>query len=431
MRETYSMSDALDHARDFADFIVDSPTSYHAAAEVAERLIDAGYVDQSETDSWDASPGGHVVVRDGAVIAYRVPDQLTDEPSFRIVGAHTDSPGFKLKPNPDHVTEGWRQVGAEVYGGPLLNSWLDRDLGVAGRVLFTDGRTYLTSTRALLRIPQLAPHLDRSVNESLHLDRQRHMMPVLGLMSHSSGDVLSLLAAYLQKSSDDIDGHDLFLVPTEPPAVLGADGELFASWRLDNLSSVHAGLVALLQAEPADGCVEVLACFDHEEIGSASRSGAGGTFLSEVLRRTMRALGVDGDERHRMFARSWIVSADAGHSVHPNYPEYHDPDARPVAGDGPLLKINASQRYTTEGPGEHMWAEACRAADVPWQPFVSNNAVSCGSTIGPITATRLGIRSIDVGIPLLSMHSARELCAVDDLLWLAGALEAFFSNRIG
>lgn len=408
---------------DLAAFVSASPSSYHAAAEVARRLAAAGFAEQAETEPW--APGGaRFVVRDGAVIAWRVPDAPVAAAGFRIVGAHTDSPGFKLKPQPSAYAFGWSQAGMEVYGGPLLNSWLDREFGLAGRVVTRSGDVRLVSTPAWLRIPQVAPHLDRSVNDSLHLDRQVQLKPVFGT---ASLDILAAVAGSLGLHSDEIDSHDLFAAVSEPPAVIGVTGEFLASPRLDNLSSVHAGLVALTAA-PASDQVQVLACFDHEEIGSGSRSGASGPFLESVLRRIAAALGWDGDAWHRALAASFVISADAGHAIHPNYPQLHDPDHRPTVNAGPLLKVNANQRYTTEGPSAARWLRICRAAGVPTQPFVSNNSVPCGSTIGPLTATRLGIESVDVGIPLLSMHSARELCGVADPAWLAGALEAFYSG---
>jgi len=282
----------------------------------------------------------------------------------------------------------------------------------------------LVSTESWLRIPQLAPHLDRSVNEGLHLDRQAHLKPIYAT---GAGDLLAGVAANLGVHADEIDGFDLFAAVSEAPAVIGLAKEFLASPRLDNLSSVHAGLVALLAAEAADQ-VQVLACFDHEEIGSDSRSGAAGPFLEDVLGRLAAALGWDGDARSVAIAKSFMISADAGHSLHPNYPGLHDPDHQPVLNAGPLLKVNANQRYTTEGPGTARWLRICREAGVPTQPFVSNNSVPCGSTIGPLSATRLGIESIDVGVPLLSMHSARELCGVADAAWLAAALGAFYSG---
>lgn len=410
-----------DHIADLAAFVSASPSSYHAAAEVARRLEEAGFSRQHEDDAWQPT-GAHYVLRDGAVVAYRVPGQ--EASGFRIVGAHTDSPGFKLKPDPSAYAYGWSQAAMEVYGGPLLNSWLDREFGLAGRVVTRDGQVHLLSTPAWLRIPQVAPHLDRSVNEQLRLDKQVHLKPVFAL---GAGDILAAVAGQLGVHREEIDGHDLFAAVTEPPATIGVAGEFFASWRLDNLSSVHAGLVGLLGAAASDE-IQVLACFDHEEIGSASRSGAQGPLLESVLRRIGASLDWDVDAYERALARSVIISADAGHAVHPNYPQLHDPDHRPALNAGPLLKVNANQRYTSEAPGSALWMRVCRAAGVPTQPFVSNNAVPCGSTIGPLTATRLGITSVDVGIPLLSMHSARELAGVADPGWLAGALGAFYEG---
>ncbi|MDQ7991191.1 MAG: M18 family aminopeptidase [Propionicimonas sp.] len=409
---------------DLADFVVASPSSYHAAAEVARRLAAAGFTEQREADPWDASPGGRYLLRDGAVVAWRIPSGTAGPTGFRIVGAHTDSPGFKLKPDPSSYAFGWSQAGMEVYGGPLANSWLDREFGLAGRVVDRAGEVHLVRTPAWLRIPQVAPHLDRSVNEKLSLDRQVHLKPVAGL---GSVDLLAAVAGSLGMHRDEIDGHDLFAYVTEAPAVIGVAGEFLASARLDNLSSVHAGTLALLAAGDSDQ-IAVLACFDHEEIGSVSRSGAEGPVLENVLTRIAASLGWGVDGYHRALAASAVVSADAGHAVHPNYPQLHDPDHRPLLNSGPLLKVNANQRYTSEGPSTALWLRVCRAAGVPTQPFVSNNAVPCGSTIGPITASRLGITSVDVGIPLLSMHSARELCGVQDPGYLAGALTAFFGG---
>jgi aspartyl aminopeptidase len=414
---------AAEHILDLAAFVAESPSSYHAAAEVARRLNEGGFVEQRETEPWRGKTCGYVI-RDGAVIAWRLPAAPDAAVGFRIVGAHTDSPGFKLKPQPSAYAFGFSQAAMEVYGGPLLNSWLDREFGLAGRVILRSGEVRLVSTGAWLRIPQLAPHLDRGVNEALHLDKQVHLKPIYAM---GAGDLLAALAGSLDAHADEIDGFDLFAAVAEAPAVIGLTSEFFASPRLDNLSSVHAGLTGLL-ATPSSDQVQVLACFDHEEIGSSSRSGASGPFLEDVLGRIATSLGWDADERAVAIARSFMISADAGHSLHPNYPGLHDPDHQPVLNSGPLLKINANQRYTTEGPGTARWLRICRTAGVPTQPFVSNNSVPCGSTIGPLSATRLGIESIDVGVPLLSMHSARELCGVEDVAWLGAALAAFYAG---
>ncbi|NUL44802.1 M18 family aminopeptidase [Cellulosimicrobium funkei] len=459
--------DLPEYLQDLADYVMASPSSYHAAAEVARRLEAAGYVRVTEAADFPAEPGGYVLVRDGAVMAWRIPDvgPITSTPVFRILGAHTDSPTFKLKPKPSTSREGWLQAGVEVYGGPLLNSWLDRELCFAGRMVTVDGREHLVRTGPIARFPQLAIHLDREVNSGLTLDRQQHMNPIWGVAADGASNLLAVLARTAGLDADAVAGFDVVMADTQVPAVFGAAGELFASGRLDNLSSVHAGLMAMesMTTPPslsvdlgwvpdgnthpkstenvggvvADGVagehsgapvIPVLAAFDHEELGSASRSGAAGPVLEDVLRRVLDALGVSGQGAARSFAGSWLLSADAGHLVHPNYAERHDPVNHPRPNGGPLLKINGNQRYSTDAAGAAAFARWCGVAGVPFQEFVSNNGVPCGSTIGPISATRLGIRTVDVGIGLLSMHSAREMCGAEDPARLARAVTAFYEG---
>ena len=417
------------YVADFADFIRDSPSSYHAAAAVAARLEADGFERLDERDEWPAGPGRRVVVRDGAVIAWVQPEAATATSPYRILGAHTDSPSFKLKPNPTSASDGFLQAGVEVYGGPLLNSWLDRELELAGRIVTRDGVEHLVRTGPMLRIPQLAIHLDRDVTKSLTLDKQRHLQPVWGSAADAPGADLLAEAARDAGVTDpgEVAGHDLFLADTQPPARFARGGGLFAAGRMDNLASVYAGLVALLAAAVDTAHMSVLAAFDHEEIGSASRSGATGPFLEDVLARISAGLGADGTDRRRAFADSWLLSSDTGHAVHPNYSERHDPGNRPVLGGGPLLKLNANQRYASDAVGSALWARVCEQAGVSTQAFVSNNSIPCGTTIGPLSAARLGIRTVDVGAPLLSMHSARELAHVDDLAGLASAVTAFFA----
>jgi len=414
-----------DHLGDLAAFIAASPSSFHAAHEAARRLEAAGFSRLDETREWPAGASRRFVVRDGAVIAWVQPQTAVGESPFRIVGTHTDSPGFKLKPKPSTAAHGFLQAGVEVYGGPLYNSWLDRELEFAGRLVDLEGTEHLVRTGPFLRIPQLAVHLDRQVNDGLRLDPQQHLNPVYGLGDLSTGDVVGHLAGLAGIRPTDVAGYDIVVADTQPGAVFGLDGAFFAAGRMDNLVSVHAGLAAVIAAPLEAGHVSVFAAFDHEEVGSETRSGAAGPFLADVLARIGDGLGATPSQTLRALAGSWCFSADAGHSVHPNYAERHDPVNRPVMGRGPLLKINAKQRYATDAHGAAEWAKACTAAGVDYQEFVSNNAVPCGSTIGPLTATRLGIRTVDVGIPLLSMHSARELCAVGDPAALAAVLTAF------
>lgn len=416
---------------DYVHFLADSPSPYHAAHLVAQRLENLGFSRQDETAAWDATPGGHVMVRGGAVMAWVVPENISDTSGFRIVGAHTDSPAFTLKPSPQTTTaDGWGQIEVEVYGGMIMNSWLDRELCVAGRLILASGEEILVRTAPLARIPQLAIHLNRGVNESLHLDPQKHLHPVWTVDTPDASLMDTIAQAAGLDNANDVVSFDLICVPSQGPATFGADSQFVASGRQDNLSSVHPGLCALedlaRQGLPSDGDILVFSCFDHEEIGSESRTGAAGPILEDVLRRTAFALGRDEDGYARMIASSTCVSADAAHSIHPNYPEVHDPSHHPVMGRGPILKINAKQRYATNGVGMALWKRACDAAGVPTQNFVSNNASPCGTTIGPITATRLGIETVDVGVGLLSMHSAREMSHVADHLGLRKVLAAYW-----
>ena len=429
-----ALSDAA-YTAGLIDFVVASPTSYHAAASAAVRLGAAGLSAVDETRPWDAGlPRRGYTVRDGAIIAWILPERCGERAGFRIVGAHTDSPALKLKPRAAMVRDGIQVLDVEIYGGPLLNSFLDRDLGLAGRLVTRDGDVRLVRTGPIARVAQVAPHLDRSVNDSLHLDRQAHLLPLWSLDDDGArpDDPERYLCGLAGIEADRLAFHDILTFPTEPPARFGRHGEFLASSRLDNLSSVHAALAALesiargTARDGETGDPIVLVANDHEEVGSQTRSGAGGPFLETVLGRLAGALGVDGDARAAMLARSVCVSADAGHAVHPGYPHLHDPAVRPALNRGPLIKINAQQRYATDAVGTAVWLRACDAAGVPVQSFVSNNAVPCGTTIGPITATRLGITTVDVGQALLSMHSQREMCGVADGPWLARAMRAFW-----
>lgn len=422
---------SVEHILDLRDFIAASPSSFHAAHEAGRRLSAAGFTQLSEAEEWPAA-GKHFVIRDGAIMAWITPANAGPLTPFNILGAHTDSPSFKLKPKPTTGRFGWLQAGVEVYGGPLLNSWLDRELQLAGRLVCLDGTEHLVASGAIMRFPQLAIHLDRTANDGLTLDRQNHMNPVWGQGDPSEADLLGLLAAKVGIDPATIGGFDILAADTQAGQIFGANDEFFAAGRMDNLTSVHAGLQALIAASTqADlAVIPVLAAFDHEEIGSGSRSGACGPILEDILVRVSDGLGASVSERRRAFATSFCVSADAGHAVHPNYSERHDPTNKPVLGGGPLLKINANQRYATDATGAAIWAMLSEKAAAPYQEFVSNNDVPCGSTIGPLTATRLGIRTVDVGTPLLSMHSARELCGVEDPYSLSRIVEVFFVTAV-
>ncbi len=421
------------HTDDLMTFLAASPSPYHAVANAAERLEKAGFRQVVETDAWDGTSGGKYVLRGGAIIAWYVPEGAAPHTPYRIVGAHTDSPNLRVKPLPDTGGHGWRQVAVEVYGGPLMNSWLDRDLGLAGRLTLRDGSTRLVNVdRPLLRVPQLAIHLDRSVSaEGLKLDKQRHLQPIWGL-GHDvrDGDLIAFLEETADLPAGDVTGWDLMVHSVEPPAYLGRDRELVAGPRMDNLLSVHAGAAALAAAASSGDLpyVPVLAAFDHEENGSQSDTGADGPLLGTVLERSVLARGGTFEDRARALAGTVCLSSDTGHAVHPNYAERHDPTHHPRVNGGPILKVNVNNRYATDGSGRAVFAAACEKADVPFQSFVSNNSMPCGTTIGPITAARHGIRTVDIGVAILSMHSARELCGAEDPLLLTRALTAFLEG---
>lgn len=424
------------HTDDLMSFLAASPSPYHAVANAAERLRQAGFREVAETDAWEGGSGGRYVLRGGAIIAWYVPENAAPHTPFRIIGAHTDSPNLRVKPRPDSGAHGWRQIAVEIYGGPLMNSWLDRDLGLAGRLTLRDGSTRLVNVdRPLLRIPQLAIHLDRTVStDGLKLDKQRHLQPLWGLGDDvRDGDLIAFLEQEAGLPTGSVVGWDLMTHSVEPPAYLGRDRELVAGPRMDNLLSVHAGTAALAAVASGEQAgtlpyIPVLAAFDHEETGSQSDTGADGPLLGTVLERSVHARGGTLEDRARAFAGTVCLSSDTGHAVHPNYAERHDPTHHPRAGSGPILKVNVNNRYATDGSGRAVFAAACEKAGVPFQSFVSNNSMPCGTTIGPITAARHGIKTVDIGVAILSMHSARELCAADDPFLLANALAAFLEG---
>jgi len=415
--------DPIDDLRAFLD---DSPSPYHAARTATARLLDAGFIELELGTAWSDLPDAGFVLDGGSVVAWRAQADAAGVTPFRLAGAHTDSPCLRVKPRPDDGFVGWKQLNIEVYGGILNNSWLDRDLGVAGALTMADGSNRLVDVhRGVARVPQLAVHLDRSVNDGLKLDPQQHLRPVWGAGHPVDGEFAAWIAE--QAGCDEPAFWDLCLYDVQPAALIGGDESLLASGRLDNQVSCWAATSALIAAEPTDA-IAMIVLNDHEEVGSASTTGAAGPLLERVMERHVTARGGSRDDFLRALAGSLCVSADNAHAVHPNYVERHDPDHRPIVNGGPAIKINSNQRYATSPSTAAAFRRACDAAGVPRQVFVSRNNMPCGSTIGPITATRLGIATVDVGVPQLSMHSARELCGVDDPQSLMQALATLFNG---
>jgi aspartyl aminopeptidase len=431
----------LDAARRLLAFCDASPSPYHACATAAAMLGEAGFTRVGEDASWSGEPGRWFVVRGGSLVAWATARGHEPASGFRIVGAHTDSPNLRIKPRPDVSRAGVRQLGVEAYGGVLLTSWLDRDLGLSGRVAVRRNGSgaavrLLRVDRAVCAIPQLAIHLDRDVNTGgLVVDAQNHLTPLWGLGGADDGEgFTAFVAKELGVAAADVLGWDLMLHDLAPGALVGRDDELIGSGRLDNLASCWAAVEALCDTagpgddgRPAEGPVPVVALFDHEEIGSTSDRGAASSLLPTVLERSVLARGGEPDAFHRALARSACLSADMAHATHPNYTDRHDPEHGIALGGGPVLKLNANVRYASDAPGIALVALAAEQADVPLQRFAMRSDLPCGSTIGPITAARLGITTVDVGMPQLAMHAAREHAGSRDAGPYRALLAAFLA----
>ena len=423
---------------DLMRFLEASPTPYHAVESAQLRLTAAGFQAISEQADWSRlAPGKYHFVRgDSALVAFVVPQEQAL--AARLVGAHTDSPNLRLKSKTAWSKEGYLQLGAEPYGGVLLSSWLDRDLALAGRVIVhTEHGTETRLVRlnnVLVRVPQLAIHLDREVNErGLVLNKQEHLHPVLGLGDGERAKTLleALCAEAAGVSPGQVVQHELMLFDTTPPALGGLNKEFIYSARLDNLAMCHAAVTALIACgdRPAANTIPLVVLFDHEEVGSESAYGAGSPLLANVLERLVSSQGGSREDFLRLITRSVCISADMGHAVHPNYADRHDARHRPVLNGGPVIKVNTQQRYATCVHTAAMFANVCQEAGIPVQYYAHRSDLPCGSTIGPITAAQLGIRTVDIGNPMLSMHSIREMGGSQDPIWRTQALQAFFTRN--
>jgi len=415
---------------DLFAYIDASPSPFHVVESTASRLIDAGFTELVETQHFADVEGKHFVKRGGAIVAWVRAAGAEPATPMRLVGAHTDSPNLRIKPRPDTTRAGYCQLGVEVYGGALLNSWLDRDLGISGRVVLSrehDRPRLLKIDRPLLRVAQLAIHLDRDVNDGLKLDRQKHLSPIWAEDSGSSGSFMPFIAAELGVDPGSVVAFDLMAHDVTPSTRLGRSQEFYAAPRIDNLASCHAATTAItrIDAETNAAFMAVMCLFDHEEVGSTSSTGADGAFLPSILERIVARVGGDREALLRSVANSWCVSADGAHAIHPNYMDRYEPDHHVVLNGGPVVKINNNVRYATDGPGLAMFAAVCEAAGVGMQSYVHRTNLACGSTIGPLTSANLGMRTVDVGSAQLSMHSAREMGGTRDPAQLAAALHSF------
>ncbi len=417
-------------------FLQASPTPFHATYNLVQSLTEAGFQTLTEADAWRLDqPGKYLVTRnDSSMVAFILGEEDMLQQGFRMFGAHTDSPCLKVKPQPDRVMLGYYQLGVEVYGGALLNPWFDRDLSLAGRVSFLNksGRidhALVDFSKPIATIPSLAIHLDREANKERSINAQLHLPPLIAQVEEAgeSPSFKDLLLAHLveQLRRSDVEkvlDYELFFYDTQPPAMIGMDDEFIAAARLDNLLSCYVGLQALLAADGKHSVI--LVCNDHEEVGSASCCGAQGPFLRSVLERICG----DNETLTRVIERSVLISADNAHGVHPNYPDKHEENHGPLLNRGPVIKLNANQRYATNSATSALVRHLGEQAGVPLQSFVTRSDMGCGSTIGPITATELGVKTLDIGVPTFAMHSIRELAGSEDALMLRQLAERFFNS---
>jgi len=422
-------------------FLAASPTAVHAVFEAARRLTDAGFKPLSEQEAWKLKPGdAFFVVRGGSsLVAGVVGKKPPVKNGFRLVGAHTDVPALRLKPRDRYANEGYLQLGVEVYGGPILATWLDRDLTLAGRLVVRDKSGGLCELpvrldRPMCRIPSLAIHLNRQVNDDgLKLDQQKHLPPIFGLGDQERlevGVLPQMLAEAAGVEADAVVEYRLDLVDAQPPALGGVENEFVFARGIDNLVSCFAALEALCALPRPLETTAVIALFDSEEVGSNTARGAASTFLDVALERLCAAGKSPREDFQRALARSILVSADGAHAVHPNYADRHDPRHKPALNRGPVIKVNAGERYATTVATQAYLQECAELAGIPVQHFVQRSDLPCGTTIGPISATRLGVATVDVGAPMLSMHSIRETTGASDTRLLAELLAAHLGGEV-
>lgn len=414
------------------DFLQASPTPFHAVSNMAAQLEKHGFIALAMDEAWNLQAGQryYCTRNDSSIVAFVHGRQALPDSGIRMVGAHTDSPCLKVKPRPELHQQGYLQLGVEVYGGVLLNPWFDRDLSLAGRVTYTTAEHKLRSclinfAKPMAVIPSLAIHLDRDVNANRSINPQQDIPPLVCLANPGEKRLFKeLLVAQMKiehpgQVVEEVLDHELSFYDTQPPAIIGLNDEFIASARLDNLASCYLGLQALLQAE--DDFTSMLICNDHEEVGSQTAVGAQGPMVKDILAR----LVPDNEERARMLERSLLISADNAHGVHPNYADRHDRNHGPKLNAGPVIKVNANQRYATNSETSALFQHLCAEGSIAVQHFVSRSDMGCGSTIGPLTASALGVATLDVGIPTFAMHSIRELAGTKDAYSFYQALLRF------
>ena len=424
-------------AEDLISFIDNSPTAFHAVDLTRELLLENDFEELFLEDKWELEKGGKyfTIKNYSALVAFKIGQNELEEEGFRLVGAHTDSPGFKIKPNPEMlVNNSYLKLNTEVYGGPILSSWFDRPLSLAGKVSLEgdhplDPDEFLIDfEKPLMIIPNLAIHMNREVNSGFEYNAQKHTLPLVAMVNEEfekENFLLNLIADELEVEIDRILDFELYLYATEKGQLIGLNEEFISVGKLDNLGMVHAGINGLIDSQGTDA-TNVLIAFDNEEVGSTTKQGAASPMAKNILKRISLSLGKDEEEFLRALERSFIISADQAHAIHPNFTEKADPTNQPVINAGPVIKMAANQAYTTDSTSGAIYEYICRLAKVPVQRFTNRSDARGGSTIGPISSTQLNISSVDIGNALLGMHSVRELGGVKDQYYVYQSFIEFF-----
>ena len=426
-------------AREVVEFIDESPSSYHVVKNCSDILDENGFERIMPREKWELKKGGKYFFKKSSstIIAFTVGENFDAGKGFKIFGAHTDSPCFRIKPNPEMVTENIVRLNTEVYGGPILSTWFDRPLSIAGRVIVKGENPFFPKTvkikidEPLLTIPNLAIHQNREVNNGVKIDKQNDVLPVISLINHNFEKEGYLEKIILEKTGikkEDIIDFDLYLYATEKGCLLGANEEFISSPKIDNLASVYTGLIGLVEAEENKDRINIFVAFDNEEIGSATKQGADSNYLLNTLERISLSLGLDRSEFLQMLESSYILSADAAHAAHPAHLGKTDPTNRGRINEGISIKISAKQKYTSDGYSIAVIRQLIEGTNIRIQAFVNESNELGGSTIGPLSSTHLDIDGVDLGVPMFAMHSVRELCGIFDVFYLKELAKEFFSK---
>lgn len=427
-------------AREVIEFIDESPSTYHVVKNCSDILDENGFERIMPREKWEIKKGGKYFLKKSSstIIAFTVGEDFDVKNGFKIFGAHTDSPCFRIKPNPEIITENVVRLNTEVYGGPILSTWFDRPLSIAGRVIVKGENSFFPRTvkikidEPLLTIPNLAIHQNREVNNGVKIDKQNDVLPVISLINKNFEREGYLERVILKKTGikkEDIIDFDLYLYATEKGCLLGANEEFMSSPKIDNLASVYTGLIGLLEAEENQDRINIFVAFDNEEIGSATKQGADSNYLLNTLERISLALGLSRGDFLQMLESSYILSADAAHAAHPAHLGKTDPTNRGKINEGISIKISAKQKYTSDGYSIAVIKQLIEGTEIQIQPFVNESNELGGSTIGPISSTHLDIDGVDLGVPMLAMHSVRELCGIFDVFYLKELAKEFFSKE--